>query len=231
MSGSNDLKILMPDNSKKTDLDELDLRSFPFPFGSALAIVSDVDGSNRARYDAYVGLLVGQLGLDFGDSIWLRSGCNTHVAGASTAHGLGFFSRYFDLGRTEAPSMFANSRTFLESLAQYHLGNVDHFHAFSSKGPRVAVLDRFESRGDRVEATASEFEQEGFWSCADAYVNSIGVALREDAGVSPRLVHLSTVDGRDLLYRRASVVPAEGGGDLVLFIPEVSGEGGFAFPQ
>ena len=221
----------MLDKTKNTEIDQPDLRPFPFPFGSALAIVSDVDGSNRARFDAYVGLLVGELGLDFGDSIWLRWGCDTRISGASSAHGLGFLSRYFDLGRTEAPSMFGNSPTFLEALAQYHLGNVDHFHAFSSKGPRVGVIDRLEFRADRAEATPAAFEGDGFWKCADAYVNSIGVALRDDADVSPLFVHLSTLDGRDLVYRRVSVVPTEGGGELVLFSPEVSAEGGFAFPQ
>lgn len=221
----------MPDNSKDQSKERPILRPFPFPFASALAIVSDVDGSNRDRYDAYTGLLVGELGLDFGDSIWLRSACDTRISDPSSASGLGFLSRYFDLGRAEHPSMFRHSPTFLEALAQYHLGNVDHFHAFSSKGPRVGVIDGLELRGDRAEAVPAAFERDGFWKCADAYVNSIGVALSDDSGVSPRFVHLNTLDGRDLVYRRFSAMPTEGGGELVLLRPEVPAEGGFAFPQ
>ncbi len=74
------------------------IRQLPYGFDSAVAVVSDVDGSTRARYAGYVGMLVDELGLDFGDSSWMlweRSG--------PRERGLGFFSPYLTQGRSSRP--------------------------------------------------------------------------------------------------------------------------------
>lgn len=107
------------------------LRWLPYRFGSALAVVSDVDASNRDRYAGYIGMLVEELGFDFGDSTWLLS----------ERRSLGFFSPHLSLGRSEPSESYTNTRTFTESVAEFHKGNIDHFHAFSRHGPRVAVID------------------------------------------------------------------------------------------
>src|ERR1051326_367492 len=104
------------------------LRRFPYPFASAVSVLSDVDGSVKERYRAYIAQLVQQFGLDFGDSTWLTGW-----------PALGILSRDFTVHGWEVGGS-ARSRTFAESIAEYHLGNIDHFHAFLASGPRVAIL-------------------------------------------------------------------------------------------
>ncbi|MDD5671499.1 MAG: sulfotransferase domain-containing protein, partial [Candidatus Omnitrophica bacterium] len=110
------------------------LREFPFPFESALAITSDTDRTNRTRYRAYMKQLVQNGGLDFGDSAWLHSN-NGDFAG------LGFFSPHFTLYNQEFPKKY-QEWGFLphEMLDEYHKGNLDHWHSFLTRGPRVAIL-------------------------------------------------------------------------------------------
>lgn len=113
-------------------MDAKGIRTLPYPFASAVAVVSDIDGSTRQRYDAYVGMLVGKLGLDFGDSIFLRRD------GKEPS----FLSNSLDMGMNLRPAVFTETRTLFENVAQFHTGNVDHFHAFSSHGPRVTIVDQ-----------------------------------------------------------------------------------------
>jgi hypothetical protein len=208
------------------------LRPFPYPFASALAIISDVDGSSRARYDAYVGQLVGTLGLDFGDSMWLRWSCNAPAQGTPIGGGLGFFSRHFGLGRDEVAQTYLRSRTLFESLAEFHCGNVDHYHAFLSKGPRVAVLNEIEARPGLAVAAPGEFERAGFWQCGDAYADGVCVVTR---GVdAPAIASVAVVDarGQSTAYeRRVAIAQPDAERHQALFVVSASVEEGAAHPQ
>jgi hypothetical protein len=120
----------------RANLAAKDIRLMPFPFNSALAIVSDLDGSQRPQYEAYTGQLIGRLGLDFGDSTWLQ-----WAYGKERRRGVGFGFLSPD-GTTDCDDpneIFNDTRTFFESLAEFHIGNVDHFHSFFIDGPRVVI--------------------------------------------------------------------------------------------
>ena len=159
---------------------KLGLRPLPYPFASAVSIVSDLDGTNRERYDGYVGQLVGDLGLDFGDSTWLHWVSELETDGPEEAapgeprpalphralHA-GFLSYDFGYGLREPAPVYRRARAFAEHLAQFHLGNLDHFHALLPKGPRVVVLDDPRVDGGTVELVPRGFEPKGRYCCYD----------------------------------------------------------------
>jgi len=172
------------------------IRAFPYPFASALSIVSDVDGSSKARYEGYVGQIVRKHGLDFGDSTWLRTSCETTPGGIPVSYGLGFFSRNFGFGNDDVPRTFLRTRTFIESLVEYHAGNLDHFHAFVNRGPRVAVLEGGTSSANCVEFELADLETQGFWRCGDIYIEMICIILRGPHRPDIAAIAVTERDGR-----------------------------------
>jgi len=174
---------------------EKGVRPMAFRFASAVAAVSDIDGSSRQSYDGYVGMLVNELGLDFGDSLWLRWRLDSerNDAGGTAA---GFFSRYFGIGRTEPAATFDKTRTFTENVIEYHLGNVDHFHSFLSRGPRVAPVSNLRvGNGGMVEATIDEAEGRGPHHCRDFFVFGVCVVGRPGTELSTPAVRVIQKDG------------------------------------
>lgn len=129
------------------------IRPFPFPFGSALAIVSDIDHAERSDYEGYVSALVHDAGLDFGDSCFLlqdtdhryiRSETWTDLA---TLPALAWFS--YD-GRLRSADQTRDQSRCLSSgemLKEYHLGNIDHFHGLAFYGPRLVCFSRVVRNG------------------------------------------------------------------------------------
>ncbi len=113
------------------------MRALPYPFSSALALTSDCDFTSRPHHSAYVGELVERHGLDFGDSLWLaaypgipeRSGPGLAVLGPDFRLDARHFER--ERGRQLDP---------WEVLRGHHRGNIDHWHSFHMRGPRVFVL-------------------------------------------------------------------------------------------
>lgn len=184
---------------------EMLVRAFPYPFESALTIVSDVDGASRARYEGYVGDIVRKLGLDFGDSTWLRTSCESKPSDAPIAYGLGFFSRHFGLGDSEDVRTLTRTRTLIESLVEYHVGNLDHFHAFVSRGPRVAVLEKGDATATGVAFSLTKVETEGFWRSGDIYVDAVNVITRGECTV--RQIALTERDGRRTEFGRQVPAP------------------------
>ena len=208
------------------------IRPFPYPFASALTVVSDVDGSSRARYDGYIGDIVRKYGLDFGDSMWLRASCESPASDVPIANGLGFFSRYYSLGNNEVERTFVRVRTLFESLAEYHAGNVDHFHAYLSKGPRVAVLQGGEPAVDGIAFSLTEYESQGFWRCADAYIDAMCVVLRGAPETAIESVTVTERDGRVTVYDRRVTAPKSGGEDAqAMFLAPGSVEDNFPLPR
>jgi len=170
------------------------IRLLPYPFGSALAIVSDVDGSSRERYRGYVGLLVEELGLDFGDSTWLRWKV-LHDGDVTKSNGFGFFSRHLNTGGPEDAAFYRWTRTFNENVAEYHKGNVDHFHSFSSRGPRVAVGRHFAIERNTVRLRVGDMLQSGLWAAADCFVFAICVVGKPGASLTVEDVRIVDAHG------------------------------------
>jgi hypothetical protein len=208
------------------------IRPFPYPFASALTVVSDVDGSSKARYDGYIGDIVRRYGLDFGDSMWLRTSCESPASDIPIANGLGFFSRFYGLGNNEVERTFLRVRTLFESLAEYHAGNVDHFHAYLSKGPRVAVLEGGETGPDGVAFSLTEYESQGFWRCADAYIDAVCVVARGAPESAVESVTVTERGGRVTVYdRRAPAPNSDTGEALAMFAAPGSVEDDLPLPR
>ncbi len=210
---------------------DVQIRPFPYPFASALSIVSDVDGASKARYEGYVGQIVRKHGLDFGDSTWLRMSCETVAAGIPISHGLGFFSRYFGFGGDDVERTFVRTRTFFESLGEYHLGNLDHFHAFVNRGPRVAVLEGGTVTAQGVEFELTDFETAGFWRCGDIYIEMVCVVMRGENAPDVADIVVAESNGRLTRYGRAVSGPAAEPGETVLcFVPDAGVDDNPAHP-
>lgn len=208
------------------------IRAFPYPFGSALTVVSDVDGSSKARYEGYIGDMVRKLGLDFGDSTWLRASCESKPSETPIANGLGFFSRHFGLGNSEVARTFVRTRTLLESIAEYHAGNLDHFHAFVSRGPRVAVLEKGEAIAEGVVFEIAQVETQGYWRSGDIYIDAVCVVMRGGPEGVIRQIVLTERDGRTAEFSRPVSAPeGEAGARQAMFALTGSAEDDKPHPQ
>ena len=170
------------------------VRLLPYPFASAMAVVSDLDGSSRGRYESYVGELVGRLGLDFGDSTWLRWKPSRYK-GAPSGLGFGFFNPSLSMGKADDPQIFDTTRTFCENIGHYHLGNVDHFHAFLPEGPRVILVENFERQGGLVRVRVGETSKQGVWNCAGLRLFGICVVGKPDQPLQTASLEVKTKDG------------------------------------
>ncbi len=171
------------------------VREFPFGFSHAVSIVSDLDGSFRAPYEGYVGMLVRDLGLDFGDSTWLSWAWYTDPED-ETHHGggFGFFSPEMAMELRAGKMDYHRTRTFAENVREFHLGNVDHFHSFVNSGPRFVVTDQFTIDEGRVVMRPESVELSGRWRCTGQCVFGVGVIAR--AGTDARIAQV-TVTSRD----------------------------------
>jgi hypothetical protein len=172
----------------------LGIRTYPYPFGGALAVVSDVDSSQRDRYAAYVGILTAELGLDFGDSTWLVPR-HTSVGTATKNNGFGFFSWRYDDGRGDPSESVAATRTLNESLVEFHLGNVDHFHSFLPRGPRFVVVDEIEAVAEGVTCEIGPVENRGYWGCRNLFLSTVCVVGAADHAIEVRTVRVEETSG------------------------------------
>ncbi len=126
------------------------LRPMPYPCSTLVSIASDLDGSYRAHYCVYMDVLTGSGGMDFGDSIWLvqrtiRGDDSSDHSGSDNSDiepmGFGFYSNTLDNYADVPEDQIRYTHTFCENIIEYHKGNIDHFHSFLPKGPRVAILE------------------------------------------------------------------------------------------
>ena len=206
------------------------IRAFPYPFASALTIVSDVDAATRGRYEGYVRDMVRRLGFDFGDSIWLKTSSESPAGEIPYTNGLGFFSRHFGTGKTEVVRSFHWTRTFLESVAEYHAGNVDHFHSYMMRGPRVAVLERGERTPDGMRFALGPFEKEGFWRCGGIYIDAVCVVARGEPAI--RRIAVTERDGRITEFSRQVAAPAgDDGNRRFVFVAQGSAQDDVPIPR
>jgi len=147
-------------------MEALGVRALPYPFASAMSVVSDCDGSNRDRYEAYVRSFTDR-GLDFGDSSWLHWNNQTSFRSAG---GLGFLSYTYSKGFYHDQGWLARTRTFAESVAGYHAGDIDHFHSLFRDGPRVVIVDCPQPDGEHVEVFPGPFQMGGAWRTDDLHL-------------------------------------------------------------
>ena len=190
----------------------------PYPFDSAFAVASDVDGSSRERFDGYTGMLVHELGLDFGDSAWLHWRYGVGATGQlGTAHSGGFLSPSLTTDTTDRARMFVRNRTFREMLSEYHAGNIDHFHGWLPHGPRIAVLDDVTRRGSSLVARIPPIDV----SCNDFHL--VGVCLILEGSTDPGIlsVEAECADGSTILYEPADYDAPSDGRSYVLFLRNV----------
>jgi hypothetical protein len=161
------------------------VRAFPYPFASAISAVSDVDHSRRSRYRRYIGMIVDELGLDFGDSTWLHHG---HSDNKMEPGGFGFFSPDLTTDHRASAELLIETRTFSESIEEYHCGNVDHFHSFLPSGPRLLCMRRLPARDGRILIKPREFRTDLEWGCVG--LSLFGVCV---VGRRQKRIHVDAV--------------------------------------
>jgi len=145
----------------------------PFPFSSAMAIVSDLDGTTKCRFKAYTDQMCGDLGLDFGDSYWLQWRTTVKNKMIKASRETGFFSYSFGYGSEEPASRYWHTLTFNEALHQFHTGNLDHFHSLLSTGPRTILLSDFNAEDRGYIARLGPCRAEGTLRTRNIYVLSV----------------------------------------------------------
>lgn len=121
------------------------VRTVPYPFDNAMTVTSDIDKSNREKYEAYIGALVKDFGFDFGDSVWLTA--SFPGKRRKQRHtGMAFFTPWLTHFESVWPD--AGVLDSFDLIREHHLGNVDHWHSFLRRGPRCAIVKSLEHRDD-----------------------------------------------------------------------------------
>jgi len=181
------------------------VRILPYPFASALSIVSDVDSSRRHRYEGYIGEIVDDLGLDFGDSIWLSWFKMPRGNKKIVAMGFGFFTPSLAITGNEDEELFANTRTFNENIIEFHKGNVDHFHAFFARGIRVVPLKAFHAdETGQIKVEVSGVQGAGLWSCSEISVLAVCIVGAPHATLDVARVSVAERGAPSGLYEPAA---------------------------
>lgn len=165
--------------AREAQLDAAGARRFPPPFGHAVAVLSDIDGSDRERSYLYHDQLIRQLGLDFGDSVWLFG---RHIALPETP-ATGRLKEMPGLGMThpsgdpEGWTVGELSRicSFREMVAGMLRGNFDHFHAFMPSGHRLVWLGRTSVEGADAVFTVPTLQEHGYFRTTEMRIAGLGV--------------------------------------------------------
>lgn len=188
------------------------LRAMPYPFSGMLAITSDIDRSNRDLYARYTGQLVRDNGLDFGDSVWLSSNQ------VGTNAGLAFYG--VDL-RMRHPAWERRRELDLspcELAREYHRGNIDHWHMFLPRGPRVALARRpamrdgehvFSFAPERITRGGKPVFTQGIFAVRPFPVLGAVVAVPGDAAAPESLVVAWRASPRDEALSEIALEPAD----------------------
>lgn len=119
------------------------IRELPYPFDNSFGVTSDTDLSARKSFKAYVGELVNDHGLDFGDSVWLHS--NT-----GPAPGAAYLSRDFSKYDVGEDILAVDQMDLFELLQETADGNIDHWHSFLVQGPRIVRCTTFREHDEPV---------------------------------------------------------------------------------
>lgn len=126
----------------------------PHPFDNLTSFVSDVDASNNEKLRKYIDTLSVLLGFDFGDSIFLlhdavfpKPNANELIGRLSHQAFVGPDGRDLIARELIDPEIIKIDAQRVSSTRHlvdaYHHGDIDHFHTFFPKGPRVQKLTAF----------------------------------------------------------------------------------------
>lgn len=211
----------LPADAFESSLEAAGIRLLPYPFDSAFAVASDVDGSSRETFDGYTNMLVHELGLDFGDSSWLHWRYVFNANGdASLTNSGGFLSPSLTERTDDDRRFFRRNRTFLEILADYHEGSVDHFHALLPHGPRVAVLTDLSRNGTLLTANIPPLDV----SCADFHVFAICFVFAGETDRGIGSVRVESPGGETFAYLPAEHDAPADGNSYFLYVRDVDPE-------
>lgn len=204
------------------------VRLMPYPFDSAMAVASDIDGSSRETFNGYTRMLVHQLGLDFGDSAWLHWRYNFNRNGKiSATNSVGFLSPSLTEHTADAAKYFIRNFTFHELLAEYHEGTIDHLHALLPHGPRAAVLTKLFRDGNSLVADMPPLDV----SCSDIHLFGICFVSSGEQDPAIQSVRVECAGGETADYTLADHDgPADGNG-YSLYIRDVGSEGSEGVPH
>lgn len=203
------------------------IRVMPYPFGQAMAILSDCDGSLRADYEGYRDLLINKFGLDFGDSFRLHQGIsgngNVDKDGMSYAFGCPVIFNYqftleeLDEGMDSQPRLLP-----VEVVRECVFGNIDYLHGFSAPGPRVIWLKDVHGINARMASIripekvehkgVGRLEKPASFNAFKVPVLFIGIVFSQkmDVNINP-VVHVHLCDGRSVIYKDTPEKPAVSG--------------------
>lgn len=205
----------------EASLDAVGIRLLPYPFASAFAVASDVDGSSRETFDGYTNMLVHDLGLDFGDSSWLHWRYSFNANGvASLTNSGGFLSPSLTERTDDDRKFFRRNRSFLEILSDYHEGSVDHYHAFLPHGPRVAVLTDISRDGALLTADIPPLDV----SCGDFHIFAVCLVFPGGTDPGVRSVRVESAGGETFTYQPAEHDAPADGHSYFLFLRDVDPE-------
>ena len=179
-------------------LREAGIREFPYPFASLVSIASDIDSSTADRYRCYQSLLVKKHGLDFGDS--------AHLHRRSVLGGLGFLSPTFNEGRRDPAEDFWRIFSLDETVEEYHRGNIDHYHGFLARGPRVMPLHGFRVEDGVARISPPVGDKLGNYGIGESHVHAVMVVAPPEVIKGCRLVTLR--------------VAGPGASDVLVFEPQ-----------
>jgi len=160
-------------------LEIVGIRRFPPPFGHTIAVLSDIDDSDRERSGLYHTQLIRELGLDFGDSCWLfgrqfAQGTQGGGFALNAWSGLGIIHPSLDPAAWDA-SELACVRSFREMVGGALRGDFDHFHAFVPSGHRVVWIERTDTKGNDAIFRVPVLIGDGQFQSAEMRVAGLGV--------------------------------------------------------
>jgi len=185
-------------------LDELarqGVRLLPPPFGHGVAVLSDIDDSDRERSGLYHGQLIEEHGLDFGDSMWLFG--RTAALLERDEHGLRRVFTYPGqaLGHPCGdPDAWTGEdlvciRSSREMIVGALRGDFDHFHAFMPTGHRLVWLKEPRVEGCDAIFAIGDLQRQGYFRTTEMRAAGLAVVgMPETVGAMLG----AEVDGRAL---------------------------------
>ena len=126
------------------------------------------------------------------DSTWLHHG---HSDKKMEPGGFGFFSSDLTTNHRKSAELLVETRTFSESIHEYHHGNVDHFHSFLPSGPRLLCIKRLPARDGRILIKPREFRTDLEWGCVGLFLFSRCVVGRRQQRIHVDVVTVYEKNG------------------------------------
>src|SRR5262249_42465034 len=85
--------------------------------------------------------------------------------------------------------------TFNENVAEFHKGNIDHFHSLMLSGPRVVLFDRFERVPHGIGMKFEHFQSKGRFLCYDVYIFGVCIVFGDGEHLEVRSIKVHEKNG------------------------------------